>query len=255
MFAMANDGLLPVFFASVNQSRQVPIRSAVFCGILIAIATLLMDLHQLVELVSTAMIVSSILLLSGVILTRFQPGIQSVKFETAADSNSKKGLSKCCPCIGATSVQTASSTATYQPVPDLFNSIAEKDEDKALFQSDCSEPNKKTNFIANACVTCVVVFTVVLCALLRHGMAKLEQYEFWAIFSTVILIILILITLVILFRQPTNKAVFPSMVPCVPFVPLLSLVVNVTLLVNLSFWTYIRYAVCSMTGKLSKETS
>ena len=252
VYAMARDGLLPAFFGSINHSRQVPIRAAVFCGTIIVIASLLMDLQQLVQLLSIGMLTSSILLLSGVILTRYQPGVDSVTFSSGAASNSsssRKLLNKVCPCIEAINVNPRTDPE-YQLVPELFASLEDVDEGENS-NSNLSEPDERTNLIANVCVASMVVCLAALCAVISHNWSSIVREEAWALISSVILLLLIVTSLVLLYQQPRNRATFPSMVPCVPALPLVSLVVDVILLVNLSFWTYVRFAICAVIGKLS----
>lgn len=52
VFSMASDGLLLHWFAHVNEKTKVPVRAACVNGVLIAILALLLDVKQLVSLIS-----------------------------------------------------------------------------------------------------------------------------------------------------------------------------------------------------------
>ena len=88
-----------------------------------------------------------------------------------------------------------------------------------------------------------------LCLTLIYGFTYLKTKQSWAILLVCLFGLDVIISLVVLHRQPKNNATFPFMVPGCPYLPVLSLFVNVILLVKLSYWTYVRFAVWLVIGK------
>ena len=86
-------------------------------------------------------------------------------------------------------------------------------------------------------------------ALLVGGWSALNHGEGWAIFALVFTILMFIFGLIVMWIQPRNNAVFPFTVPCIPFIPLASVMVNLFLLLKLSKWTWIRFGVWMVLGK------
>ena len=110
-------------------------------------------------------------------------------------------------------------------------------------------PDEHTSFMASICLAFSVIMITCLNIVLTNAWTYLEAQEAWAIFVTCFIGLLNIVPVMILVRQPRNKATFPFMVPCVPYVPLLGVFINVLLIVKLNYWTYVRFGVWMSVGK------
>ena len=109
-------------------------------------------------------------------------------------------------------------------------------------------PNEYTSFLASVSLAILVITITSLNILLTNAWTHLAAHEAWAIFVACLIGFLIITSVMVLERQPKNKATFPFMVPCVPYLPLLSVFVNILLIVKLNYWTYVRFGVWMFIG-------
>lgn len=70
IFAMSRDGLLPSFFAHVHEKRKTPVRTTVFCGLIMAVMAGFIPLGILAELVNIGTLFAFVLVCLGVIVLR-----------------------------------------------------------------------------------------------------------------------------------------------------------------------------------------
>lgn len=236
MYSMANDGLLFKFFSRVYERTNVPVISIAFAGVLSAILALMLDLKQLVEMLSIGTLLAYTLVSLSVLVLRFQPGVQDV--ESDEDVSSSVGSYKVICCQ---KMLPESKSPEYKP---LGSVTTDKNEDG----KDTEEPTETTSQIATAAISLVVVGLAGFCALLIAGWGALGNKEGWAIFTACFLGLLIIFGVVVMQLQPTNNAKFPFKVPCIPALPIASVVVNLFLLLKLSPWTWARFGVWMILG-------
>ena len=70
IFAMARDGLLPVFFNDVHEKTQTPVRVIVICGMIMALIAGFIPLGDLAELVNIGTLAAFVLVCLGVVVLR-----------------------------------------------------------------------------------------------------------------------------------------------------------------------------------------
>lgn len=80
--AMARDGLLPGFFASINGKTQTPVRIIVLCGFLMGATGATIPIDTLAELVNIGTLVAFMIVCSGVLILRFTAPELSRPFKT-----------------------------------------------------------------------------------------------------------------------------------------------------------------------------
>ena len=238
MYSMATDGLLFKFFARVYQVTNVPLISIIFAGLLSAILALCLDLKQLVEMLSIGTLLAYTLVSLSVLAVRFQPGVQDVDFDEETSSSVRSYRVICCQ-----KMLPSSKDASYKP---LGSASSEENPQ----ETESAGPDASSNQIANAAMSLLVVSLAGLCALLLAGWGSLGNHEPWAIFTACFLGVLIIFGLVVMQLQPKNNASFPFKVPCVPLLPLASVLINLFLLLKLSIWTWVRFGVWMVIGKI-----
>ncbi|KAK4759025.1 hypothetical protein SAY87_020326 [Trapa incisa] len=73
LMAMARDGLLPSFFSDVNKRTQVPIKSTIATGVGSAILAFFMDVSQLAGMVSVGTLLAFTMVAISVLILRYVP--------------------------------------------------------------------------------------------------------------------------------------------------------------------------------------
>lgn len=237
MYSMASDGLLFKFFARIYERTNVPLISIAFAGVLSAILALMLDLKQLVEMLSIGTLLAYTLVSLSVLVLRFQPGVEDVEYDEDVSSSERSYKVICCQ-----KMLPESKGPDYKP---LESATHGKNQDI----KDTEEPTNTTSQIANAAISLIVVGLAGFCALLIAGWGALGDKEAWAIFTACLLGFLVIFGVVVMQLQPTNNAKFPFKVPCVPALPIASVVVNLFLLLKLSPWTWVRFGVWMVLGK------
>ncbi|XP_076147788.1 cationic amino acid transporter 2 [Alosa pseudoharengus] len=113
-----------------------------------------------------------------------------------------------------------------------------------------SYPTRETSKTVTTCTIFAVVVVVILSVFMTKAIQPLLQCEVWSLVClSVILAVLILIILII-WRQPQNATRAPFMVPFLPLLPVVSVFINIYLMVQLGGDTWIRYAVWMAVGLL-----
>ena len=236
MYAMASDGLLFKCFAKVYQRTNVPVNSVISAGLLAALLACVLDLKQLVEMLSIGTLLAYSLVAVSVIVLRFEPGVQSMKddLDTASSERSYRVL--CCKPA------QADADSEYQPLQSVPHVEDKPDE-------DTKQPDQETSRIACVALALVISALVGFVALMLSAWGNLADADGWAIFIAVLCGLLLLLGAVAMRMQPMNDLSFPFTVPCVPWVPLASVIVNLFLLLKLSHWTWVRFGVWMVLGK------
>lgn len=237
MYSMASDGLLFKFFSRIYERTNVPVISIAFAGVLSATLALFLDLQQLVEMLSIGTLLAYTLVSLSVLILRFQPGVQDVEYDEETSSSVRSYRVICCQ-----SMLPESKEAEYKPLESVTN-------DKKPDIEDEEGPTDTTSQIAAAAVALIVVGLTGFCALLIAGWDALGDRDAWAIFTAVLLGFLIIFGVVVMQLQPKNNAKFPFTVPCIPVLPIASVIVNLFLLLKLAKWTWVRFGVWMVIGK------
>uniref|UniRef100_A0A8C2BZH1 Solute carrier family 7 member 14b n=1 Tax=Cyprinus carpio TaxID=7962 RepID=A0A8C2BZH1_CYPCA len=109
-------------------------------------------------------------------------------------------------------------------------------------------PTPATGRTVTSCVLLFFILTFFLWTLVIYGFDQVSGGARWAILPFIITVIVLMVTLVIIIlRQPENPKKLPYMAPCVPFVPIAAMLVNIYLMLKLSSITWVRFVVwCSL---------
>ncbi|XP_072553676.1 cationic amino acid transporter 2 isoform X2 [Paramormyrops kingsleyae] len=217
LFAMARDGLLFAFLSKVSK-RQSPAAATLAAGVTAAIMAFLFDLKALVDMMSIGTLLAYSLVAVCILILRYQPD---------ASCDKPKGTD-----------------SPWGPQSELTESESHLN----MLSPGCPQPTEKSSGTVNIAVS-VTVLTVCLISTLTtyygHAVLALEP---WVLALLGAAVIILLSCVVIVCRQPqTNKKV-SFMVPLLPFLPIVSIFVNVYLMVQLSGATWVRFSVWMAVG-------
>ncbi|XP_035802290.2 high affinity cationic amino acid transporter 1 isoform X2 [Amphiprion ocellaris] len=225
IFAMARDGLLFSFLAQVSE-RKSPITATFTAGVLSAIMAFLFDLKDLVDLMSIGTLLAYTLVAACVLVLRYQPEQPSLMYQmanTQDDGELSDGISV--PSMG------------------ILPGVEERFSFKTLLFPDNPEPSTLSGFSVNICASAlgslILIFSILA---VQGGTAG------WNIVALSVIFMVCLILVFIIWRQPESKTKLSFKVPLLPFIPVISMFVNVYLMMQLDRGTWIRFSVWMAIG-------
>ncbi|XP_047246834.1 high affinity cationic amino acid transporter 1-like isoform X1 [Girardinichthys multiradiatus] len=226
IWAMAEDGLLFKCLAKISTRTKTPLTATVTSGIVAALMALLFDLKDLVDLMSIGTLLAYTLVAACVLVLRYQPEQLNVAYEmanTQDDADVSGSYSEGNSDISPQSEDTASI--------------------KSLLFPSNPEPSPMSGRIVNICTSIFGVLVCVFSVIAVHGgMAP------WSLSLLSIIMVVCLLLTVVIFRQPQSKAKLAFKVPLLPFIPLISIFVNVYLMMQLDKRTWMRFTIWMIIG-------
>ncbi|XP_031558493.1 high affinity cationic amino acid transporter 1-like [Actinia tenebrosa] len=242
VYSMASDGLLFSFFAKVNQRTFVPVRATVLDGLIVCTLAVIMDIRQLVEMLSIGTLVAYSMVALSVLLTRYQPGVPSVTIEgDVYQENTRKWLKKLC-------CKKEDKEGDYEVLSNEDEKVQQDTDFMTSSDMEKAEPSPESCCRASFAAASLVLGITGLCLTLTLAYPHLAKKEVWAILLACFFGLVILMSLMVLERQPKNDATFPFMVPGCPYLPTISIFINVLLVVKLKYWTYVRFGIWMVLG-------
>ncbi|XP_053668724.1 cationic amino acid transporter 3-like [Anopheles marshallii] len=209
LYAMSSDGLIYKQLRTVHPKTKTPLLATILSGIFSGTMAMLFNLHQLIDMMSIGTLLAYTIVAVSVLVLRYE---QNTNF--------------------IVSTQTKSSTVVKQ-----------------LFNLTClTVPSSLSSDIVKVCVLIYAIAISVISSILVHAQEQLGNYN--PLICTLLVattIIAILLTLVIS-CQPTEERQLTFRVPFVPFVPLISIFVNVYLMFQLDAATWVRFLVWLLVG-------
>ncbi|XP_036845379.1 high affinity cationic amino acid transporter 1 isoform X1 [Oncorhynchus mykiss] len=226
IFAMSRDGLLFSFLARISE-RKTPIMSTMAAGVMSAIMAFLFDLKDLVDLMSIGTLLAYTLVAACVLVLRYQPehpsSLAYQMASTVEEMELNDGISA--PSMG------------------ILPGVKEHFSLKTVLFPDNTEPSALSGCTVNITVSLMGLLILVFSILAVQG-----GFAVWNIVAlTVIFMVCVLLTFII-WRQPESKTKLSFKVPLLPFIPVVSMFVNVYLMMQLDRGTWIRFAVWMAIG-------
>uniref|UniRef100_A0A8B9GTQ2 Solute carrier family 7 member 1 n=1 Tax=Astyanax mexicanus TaxID=7994 RepID=A0A8B9GTQ2_ASTMX len=229
IWAMAEDGLLFKFLAKINTKSKTPtpVFSTVVAGLLSAVMAFLFDLKDLVDLMSIGTLLAYTLVAACVLVLRYQPEQPSVtpQYQSA----------NCQEDAEPDSVSEGSSRYLSGPPETCTLS-------NLLFPKN-TEPSRLSGFTVNICTSLIGVLVCVFCIVAVQG-----GLQVWSLTVLSILGGLCFIITMIIWRQPESKTKLSFKVPLLPFLPVLSMFINVYLMMQLDRGTWWRFLIWMIIG-------
>ncbi|XP_060870377.1 cationic amino acid transporter 2-like isoform X2 [Metopolophium dirhodum] len=212
LYAMASDGLLFKFLSNINATTKTPLISTVVCGLFAGTLAAVFNLDQLVDMASIGTLQAYTIVCICVLILRYTDNSPS----NQDDTTKSKGIT----------------VFTW------------------LNWSNAKVPNFDTQYVSRALIfiysVCAFVFGLSLANMKSHyGNTKNVL-----MIINIISILVLLVTLFMLSRLPTAVEDLSFKVPLVPIIPCLSIVLNVYLMMELEYKTWISFTVLLICGLL-----
>ncbi|NWZ58816.1 cationic amino acid transporter 3 [Haliaeetus albicilla] len=233
IYAMAEDGLLFKFLSSINNRTKTPLSATITSGLLAAVMAFLLDLKDLVDLMSIGTLLAYSLVAVCVLILRYQSGqLNSPKamemLELNGNEEERVIMNPAVTSASAQQKETLSLATLFNPPEDT--------------------PTMLSGRIVYVCVSVIATLITVICVVLTLKVTALKDASVGWIVALVLLLMALLIPTIIVWRQPQSNARLNFKVPFLPLLPIFSIFVNILLMVQLSAGTWVRFAIWMAVG-------
>ncbi|XP_037636608.1 cationic amino acid transporter 2 isoform X1 [Sebastes umbrosus] len=233
IYAMAQDGVLFKVLARINPKTKTPLIATMTSGVVAAIMAFLFDLKALVDMMSIGTLLAYSLVAACVLILRYQPDWALAR---RAGTGERDYLS------------------SEEGESDLTESESHLNMLKggsSTLQAVLHPPVSPTEHSSSVVNMSICVLVLVVCTI-----SYLTTYHIYAVLRMEVWILALLSGLLLIFsgcvfmvcRQPQTTKKVSFMVPLLPFLPILSIFVNIYLMVQLSGDTWIRFSVWMAVG-------
>lgn len=254
VYAIALDGLLFKSLATVNGKTQTPINSILLFASITAVLATLVNLKTLVELLSIGTLSCFILVSINVILLRYQPQELNT-FLTTSNSTSTLTNGNILQMNGSTLQEIDNISQDNEIEVSDTKHLMEIDTNNvevgSLKKAFCWIPGLKhlpKGTVAPISVTLMVASISVVVLMSLNLYVEIANAKWWVILLLCIFTVSFFASFLLLYVHQHNKNSSTFQVPFVPFIPVLSLVINVYLILNLNHWTWIRLVLWLIIG-------
>ncbi|KAL9955396.1 hypothetical protein ACROYT_G036709 [Oculina patagonica] len=223
LYSMASDGLIFKSLAKVNPRTEIPMLATVLSGVFSAVLAFIFDLNSLVEMMSIGTLLAYTIVAVCVLILRYQPGT-----------------------IGLAKQPMNLDESLNTPVPG--QSVLTEDTPLLPAMNEASKPSERSALLALFAICISSLSSAGISAMIIWGAHDILQAKWWAIIIVAIMGMSLIGSIILLLRLPQNKSPLPFKVPCVPLLPLLSIFINLFLMLNLSYLTWLRFAVWMVIG-------
>ncbi|XP_076859334.1 cationic amino acid transporter 4 [Brachyhypopomus gauderio] len=272
VYAMAEDGLFFSVFSRVNPVTKVPVVAILVFGSLMALLALIFDLEALVQFLSIGTLLAYTFVAASVIVLRFQPdrtggaaGGGGAKTDASSATSpgqpAPQGLVQPAGSETQTLAQDGGELKEYESFSDKLQLV---EREKAVRERRAPgtlqarwepylgralgdwEPGEVVAFSVLALMVSAVSLSCVAVFGTTH--LHLPIWSFVLLLVVFSLAFIISLFLIWVHEQQTNTKTFQ--VPLVPFIPGLSILLNVFLMMKLSPLTWIRFTIWVAAGLL-----
>uniref|UniRef100_A0A8D0AWA2 Solute carrier family 7 member 2 n=1 Tax=Sander lucioperca TaxID=283035 RepID=A0A8D0AWA2_SANLU len=231
IYAMAQDGVLFKVLARINPKTKTPLIATMTSGVVAAIMAFLFDLKALVDMMSIGTLLAYSLVAVCVLILRYQPdGV----LERRAGTGERDYLSS----VEGESELTESESH--------LNMLKGGSSSLQTVLHPPASPSEHSSSVVNMSVLLVVC---VVSYLTTYHIYSILGMEVWILASLSVCLLIFSGCVFMVCRQPQTSTKVSFMVPLLPFLPILSIFVNIYLMVQLSGDTWIRFSVWMAVGE------
>ncbi|XP_078073815.1 cationic amino acid transporter 2 isoform X1 [Mustelus asterias] len=233
LFAMARDGLLFSFLAKVSK-RHTPVVATLASGVISAVMAFLFDLKALVDMMSIGTLLAYTLVAACVLLLRYQPDSLYAKEKCSSERQNLTAEED-----GELDENESDSRMTM---------LKNQDFSCSSLLNPSRIPTEQTSTVVYSCVGLIAVIVCILSVLITYGNEAILSAVPWSIAILVVLLVMLGVSVFIIYKQPQSHIKVTFMVPLLPFLPIVSIFVNIYLMIQLSGGTWIRFSVWMAVG-------
>ncbi|KFW72518.1 Cationic amino acid transporter 3, partial [Pygoscelis adeliae] len=233
IYAMAEDGLLFKFLSGINSRTKTPLSATITSGLLAAVMAFLLDLKDLVDLMSIGTLLAYSLVAVCVLILRYQSG----------QLNSPKAIEML--ELNGNEEERVIMNPTVTPASAQQKEMLSL---ATLFNPPTDTPTTLSGRIVYICVSVIATLITVICVVLTLKVTALKDASVGWIAALVLLLVALLIPTIIVWRQPQSNARLNFKVPFLPLLPIFSIFINILLMVQLSAGTWVRFAIWMAVG-------
>ena len=226
LYAMGSDRVIFGFFSRVNQQLKTPHWATLFAGIFSGFMAAMFDFQQLADMMSIGTLLAYALVSISVLILRYQKR----SFVEINESN-----------ITDEDFSDDSSNLLITPNNSYLKRVFNLDNELTL--------TSETSRISQRLIVVICVLVAVLAALVGFMPNQLYALKPYALSSVLITLLLLIVCIIALRRQPETDEKMSFKTPGNPLVPVLSVFVNIYLMIHLSSLTWIRFGVWMFLGK------
>uniref|UniRef100_A0A6M2E1D9 Putative amino acid transporter n=1 Tax=Xenopsylla cheopis TaxID=163159 RepID=A0A6M2E1D9_XENCH len=213
IYAMASDGLLFEFMGRVHPRFKTPFHGTLLAGFLTGLMALFFDLEELVDMMSIGTLLAYSMVAACVMLLRYE--IDRTEDESKLVEVSSNG------------------------VLHTFFNVGQR----------TKNPTRRTSAIVTWSSTLYTILCLCGC-IIATQLEGFSEGDVLPVVLVGIIAALALTCLLIIARQPPSSAKLSFTVPFVPWLPALSILINVFLMMSLSVTTWIRFMIWIVVGLL-----
>ncbi|XP_077466082.1 cationic amino acid transporter 2-like isoform X1 [Stigmatopora argus] len=236
IYAMAADGVLFKALAQINPKTKTPLIATMSSGVVAAIMAFLFDLKALVDMMSIGTLLAYSLVAVCVLILRYQPdGAMEQRGGEASKRDyrfSEEGESEL--------TESESHLNTLKAGDSVL---------QAVLQPPTS-PSEHSSRVVNSSICLLVLLVCAISYLTTYHNEAIICIEVWVLVSLSACLVVLVGCIGMICRQPQTTQKVSFMVPLLPFLPILSVFVNIYLMVQLSGDTWIRFSVWMAIGFL-----
>nr|AKN21446.1 slc7a-2 [Schmidtea mediterranea] len=219
IYAMSSDGLLFAFLSKINKRFKTPLVATAAAGLLAATMSALFDLKSLVDMMSIGTLLAYTLVAFSILLLR--GSVDSINVDSDSENEQKSEI-----------IQSGISFREYR---------------RNILKRRSVRPSMITGFISKFNSYCLIVSIFILDLLLvQDTLIKTPALLFFII----LFIIWIIFLCITLFIQPENQKKISFKVPGVPWLPAISILINLYLMLKLPVDTWYRFGIWMAVGFL-----
>ncbi|XP_072948859.1 cationic amino acid transporter 2 isoform X2 [Epargyreus clarus] len=212
IYAMSSDGLLFQFMGRVSEKYQTPLVGTMVAGLFTGTLAMIFELEQLIHMMSIGTLLAYSMVASCVLLLRYE--------------------------------QSPSAARSTEPLKLSVRAVL-----RQLYNSDGhTVPTRLSAGLVGVLVTLYGVCCLALLGGMKQLGARALAGEARAALALAAGAALLLAALAAIARQPVSEKKLAFSVPFVPWLPGLSILINVYLMLNLDYMTWLRFAVWIAAG-------
>ncbi|XP_058789301.1 cationic amino acid transporter 3 isoform X2 [Phymastichus coffea] len=212
IYAMASDGLIFKWMGKVSSRFHTPLMGTLSAGLLTGLLAAVFELSQLINMMSIGTLLAYSIVAACVLILRYE---ESKSYEKQDDIESYSVLSI---------------------MKQLFNL-------KRL-----SYPTKLTSKIVTTLVFTYCIFCICLAAIFSAYSKEIADGNLIFLIPTVLFSLVLILILFCIYTQPNCDKKLSFSVPCIPFVPGLSILINIYLMMMLDVMTWVRFGIWMVVG-------